>query len=56
MVLGLKVNNGSIGSKVTIQLAPVINDVAHRENKSDPITIGMYMVRTNLLIKLRYNY
>ena len=55
MIFGLKVNNGSIGSNVTVQLAPVINDVAHKDNKSDPMTIGMYMVHklhTNLLINL----
>lgn len=41
MITGLKINNASFGSNVTVQLAPVLDELSLNSNRSDPITIGM---------------
>ena len=41
MISALDINNASIGSNLTIQLAPVLDESSHNSNRSDPITIGM---------------
>ena len=38
MITGLKIENASIGSNLTVQLSPVFEG---KTNRSDPITIGM---------------
>ena len=43
MIIGLKVSNATIGSNLTVQLAPVHDSgAAHQENNSNPIIIGMH--------------
>jgi len=45
MITSLKINDGSIGNNLTVQVGPLVsNRSLHSNNWSDPITLGMNAV------------
>ena len=45
MITSLKINDGSIGNNLTVQVGPIAsNRSLHSNNRSDPITLGMNAV------------
>ena len=46
MIIGLKLENVSIGSNLTVQVAPAYTNRTLRGNKSNPISLGKHMVHS----------